>query len=772
MVTTGDPVFLQLVDTLDVSIHYALSSAAGPLAARGTIGATATIEGLGGWTAPLASVAPVAFSGASAHLDVPLDLGRIPALEKAVTAETGVALDDPELVVTPVVHIHTTVAGTPVAGTMAPPLAFRVEGPILDVLGTSVGNGGTSPPMATAHTGAVERRIFIPARLSFVGRSLSVVGARRLGLGGLVLSLLALMATGIWRTRRRRMDETARIHAAYGHDLVAVSASPAAQAPLVVDVATFDELARLARRYDCVILEHSHRTGHAYYVESGTTLYRCGVEDADPVLVVVDGFLPPEPVPAVPAAAALPADGAVADKDTTSIADDVELLTLLAKAELVSGVGDATAHLGEAVVLARKAGLDGALVEALLVNARTAFDAHREADPERAELLDAALAWPGNATARRARLLGARAVESLGARDSAGRGSLLDEAVELARRSGDPRALVEVASDVFLARPRPGWSARRFAVDLPLFGPAVDAAVGLGDPLWVATIQSHAALASFIAGDGETLRTRTTALAETSAGGQNQIALHSQLLLGQTIALLDGHLADAEALSTEAADVQRPRDTAGRAGALARMALRREDDRLGELIPLLAPEATSPPPSATTAALAFALMETGQRDDAAILLHSAGRAGFGDIPDDLDWPLAVALWSEVAAGTGDRRAAAELHDILRPHDGIQMCAGAVGCGPAARLLALLEILLGRPAEADRHFAQALTFSHRLRSPVWVARCQLDWAQTRADRGERTEAARLTDEADAVAGTLALPALGRQWAALRDQLDQV
>jgi hypothetical protein len=302
----------------------------------------------------------------------------------------------------------------------------------------------------------------------------------------------------------------------------------------------------------------------------------------------------------------------------------------------------------------------------------------------------------------------------------------------------------------------------------------VDIGVGRGDPLWLATIQTHAALASFIAGDGGTLRARAAALAVTSAGGQNQIALRSQLLLGQAVAVLDGHLGDADTLSVEAADVQRSRETngAGRAGAVTRIALRREDDRLGELIPALASDGTSPPPSAATAALAFALMETGQRDDAAILLHSAGRAGFGDIPDDLDWPLAVALWSEVAARTGDRRAAAELHDILLPHDGIQMSVGAVGCGPASRLLALLEILLGHPTEADRHFGEAVTFSHRLISPVWVARCQLDWAQTRLDRGETTEAAGLTDEADAVAGTLALPALGRQWSALRDQLDQL
>jgi tetratricopeptide (TPR) repeat protein len=312
------------------------------------------------------------------------------------------------------------------------------------------------------------------------------------------------------------------------------------------------------------------------------------------------------------------------------------------------------------------------------------------------------------------------------------------------------------------------WSARQFTLDRPLFHQALDAALTIGDPAGVATAQTHAALCALIAGDGEDLRAQAVALSGTSAGGQNQIALRSHLLVGQTLATLEGRLADAEELSAEASEGRRVTgitDT-DRAAAIAQFALRREQERLHELIPALTADAASPP-----AAAAFALMETGHRDDAAILLHRAGHAGFSDIPDDVDWPVAAALWSEVAARIGDRHAAAELYEILRPHDGIQLCSGGVACGPASRVLALVEVLLGRPADADRHFAEAIAFSRELMSPVWMARCQLDWAQTWLDRGETAWAAQLTDAADETAGALALPALGRQWATLRDQLDR-
>jgi hypothetical protein len=157
-VTTGDPVFLHLVDKLDVGIHYTLTSHAPP-AVRGTIGATATVEGPGGWTAPLTAVAPTAFSGSAAAVDVPLDLTQIPALEKTFGSETGVSLIDPDIVVTPVVHVGGTMAGAPVRDTFAPTLTFSVEGQYLNVVSISSGAGAdTAHALGRWNTGSSYRR--------------------------------------------------------------------------------------------------------------------------------------------------------------------------------------------------------------------------------------------------------------------------------------------------------------------------------------------------------------------------------------------------------------------------------------------------------------------------------------------------------------------------------------------------------------------------------------------------------------------------------------
>lgn len=63
------------------------------------------------------------------------------------------------------------------------------------------------------------------------------------------------------------------------------------------------------------------------------------------------------------------------------------------------------------------------------------------------------------------------------------------------------------------------------------------------------------------------------------------------------------------------------------------------------------------------------------------------------------------------------------------HDGLQMGSSGISCGPAARLLAMLEHTLGWEDHADWHFADAIESSRRFNSPVWTARCHLDWAKT-------------------------------------------
>jgi len=72
-----------------------------------------------------------------------------------------------------------------------------------------------------------------------------------------------------------------------------------------------------------------------------------------------------------------------------------------------------------------------------------------------------------------------------------------------------------------------------------------------------------------------------------------------------------------------------------------------------------------------------------------------------------------------------------------------------------RLTGLLRNRLGDHEVADQAFARAVEALHTLRSPVWVARTELDWAESLLHRGSRDAAAAHVAEARIVMGDLRL-----------------
>jgi hypothetical protein len=238
------------------------------------------------------------------------------------------------------------------------------------------------------------------------------------------------------------------------------------------------------------------------------------------------------------------------------------------------------------------------------------------------------------------------------------------------------------------------------------------------------------------------------------------------------LATSEGRLVEAEALSIEAYKVW---NDAGMPEALvyravASVAIRREQGRLAEIIdPWSRHVEAHPRDSSSKATVAFARLESGDADAAATALHDQAAAGFETMPADAGWPIAIAMWSEIAAAVADRESAGPLHDLAETWDGAQVVTGGINLGPMARLLARLELVLDRPDDADRHFAEAVEQSTSLGSPVWIARCSLDWAESFADRGDTARARELVDRANEAIDTLTLPRLQDQSATLTARL---
>jgi tetratricopeptide (TPR) repeat protein len=113
---------------------------------------------------------------------------------------------------------------------------------------------------------------------------------------------------------------------------------------------------------------------------------------------------------------------------------------------------------------------------------------------------------------------------------------------------------------------------------------------------------------------------------------------------------------------------------------------------------------------------------------------------FEALPRDALWLLAMAHLSEVVTDLDDAERAARLYPMLAPYaDRCIVALGACCLGSVARSLGRLATTVGRYDEAAAHLERAIAVNTHIRSPVWTAHAQLDYAELLRRRGEDPEA---------------------------------
>ncbi|MCU1461321.1 MAG: hypothetical protein JWO37_1396 [Acidimicrobiales bacterium] len=102
-ISTGDPVFVKLVQALGVSFHYATDTPPGSV--RGTARLDAAVSTVSGWHTTLPMVAPTALVGGAADMNGTLELARIQALATSVEKATGLGFGTLDVDVTASVDV-------------------------------------------------------------------------------------------------------------------------------------------------------------------------------------------------------------------------------------------------------------------------------------------------------------------------------------------------------------------------------------------------------------------------------------------------------------------------------------------------------------------------------------------------------------------------------------------------------------------------------------------------------------------------------------------
>lgn len=430
----------------------------------------------------------------------------------------------------------------------------------------------------------------------------------------------------------------------------------------------------------------------------------------------------------------------------------VRLLVSLGDAQRRSGDAAHRETLLDAVSLAAGIGDTASLVRAALTNYRGWHSIPGRVDTERVEALETALAEVGTGdTPERARLLKQLSVELSYSGDYARCRALDDEALEIARRLGDPGALLQV-----LVRGQAGcWGPETLAQRLEASREAVRLAENVGDPsvaCWAYTDLASAAYGAANVDEGDQAARRRDELAEQSGlpvhRWRTRVAQSARVLLA-------GDPPAAEGLATEALEIGQ---ASGQPDAMAGYvinicSIRWHQGRVNELIPALEKTLVDfPTKHGFYGMLARSCLDAGDQATARELI-TFGKGNDFDPPWDIDWLVTMAMWADAVVRLGDVDAAAMVYDRLAPWHTEVVWVPSMADSCVAHYLGALSAVLGDHGRARGHFAEALRIHRALRAPFHVARTLVEWARSlRAEEGSASpdELAPMVDEAQAIA----------------------
>ena len=389
--------------------------------------------------------------------------------------------------------------------------------------------------------------------------------------------------------------------------------------------------------------------------------------------------------------------------------------------------------------LARRLNLPDELARAALgYGGRFAYA--RAADPRLVPLLEEALAAvPDGDSVLRARLL-ARLAGAVRSEPSVERRARLSrEAVEMARKLGDPATLAYALESAFAGvTPQDTEAWRAIGDEL------VRVAREAGDEEREFFGHQHGLGALMVSGDIRAVDARLEAMAALGEELRQPTQERALAVTRTMRALFAGRFQEADNLIQEALEAG-PGSRGLDMGwfwvvRVQAWALAREQGRLGEVrrdIERLVDD--YPMVSYLHPVLASLYGELGCAADALERFERLARHDFTDLPFDSDWLFQVSLLSDVCTFLGDTQRAAKLYELLLPYAGCNVLTyPELSLGSASRYLGLLASTLSRWAEAERHFDAAIEMNAQMGARPWSSHTQQDYARMLLVRGEPTD----------------------------------
>jgi DNA-binding SARP family transcriptional activator len=338
---------------------------------------------------------------------------------------------------------------------------------------------------------------------------------------------------------------------------------------------------------------------------------------------------------------------------------------------------------------------------------------------------------------------------------------LAHQGLAMARRIADKATLADVLASTLWATHGPDALPEAMAIAQELAHVASD----LGDPRLEAT--AHARLFEYLlqVGDIDAVERELDALQRLAEARRERYFKWVLAVVQANQAHLRGRLDDYETLARDAlAQRYEGQDEAAAQIFGAQMlVLRISQGRSDELLDTVESLAAQYPQNVSwrfTLAFVYVLLE--RREQAREVLEELTYADLEDVPRDGFWLTNLCALSEVVFFLRDGPRAQLLSKLLLPYADRCVSVGVVVCqGSVSRPLGLLATTLARYDEAEHHFKHALKMHAQIRSPLWIAYTQHDYARMlllRNHAGDTDNALQLLTEVLATAKQLGLKTL--------------
>lgn len=271
-VATGDPVFRRITDGVDFTFEYQLVTDENYEVST-TSRLTAQIADVSGWRRTIELQPETVFASGHAVARGRLDFRQVDALLDAVQRETDLRRDQYTVTIAPDIVITGIVADREIREQFAPRLLFRLDPLQFSPIAPSGGGRDATDYLRPTQPGSVKVVRTEPNALPLLALRLDVAIARRMAALGLMVALGG--AALLWlSTRVGPKENPRRIAARYGPLLLAVREGAIANRKGIIDLASIDDLAKLADRSGRMILHYERADGHQYYVQEADATYR------------------------------------------------------------------------------------------------------------------------------------------------------------------------------------------------------------------------------------------------------------------------------------------------------------------------------------------------------------------------------------------------------------------------------------------------------------------------------------------------------------------